>query len=64
MPFHTLSSRDLTRDVAAAKRAAAEAIAPLCASLHVPTPQSERDALIAAAALAHRSTMVKQAIQQ
>ena len=33
-------------------------VARHCARLHVPDPQSERDALIAATALAHRMTLV------
>jgi predicted nucleic acid-binding protein len=44
-----LSARILTIDVAIARR---------CASLHVPDPRPERDALIAATALAHRLTVV------
>ena len=32
--------------------------APLCASLHVPNPRSERDAMIAAVALEHRFAVV------
>jgi predicted nucleic acid-binding protein len=34
------------------------AVARLCAQLHVPDPQSERDALIAATALVHGMTVV------
>jgi predicted nucleic acid-binding protein len=34
------------------------AVALRCARLHVPDPQAERDALIAATALVHRLTMV------
>jgi toxin FitB len=45
-PFAT---RILTIDVAIARH---------CASLHVPDPRSERDALIAATALTHRLTVV------
>lgn len=32
--------------------------APVCASLHVPAPRSERDAMIAATAIEHRFTVV------
>ena len=32
--------------------------APLCSSLHVPNPRSERDAMIAAVALEHRFAVV------
>lgn len=32
--------------------------APLCASLHIPDPRSERDAMIAATAIEHRFTVV------
>ena len=32
--------------------------APLCASLHIPNPCSERDAMIAATAMEHRFTVV------
>lgn len=32
--------------------------APVCASLHVPDPRSERDAMIAATAIEHRFTVV------
>jgi toxin FitB len=32
--------------------------APICASMHIPNPRSERDAMIAAVALEHRFTMV------
>lgn len=32
--------------------------APLCASLHIPDPRSERDAMIAATAMEHRFTVV------
>lgn len=32
--------------------------APICASLHIPNPRSERDAMIAAVALEHRFAMV------
>jgi predicted nucleic acid-binding protein len=35
-----------------------ENAAVLCASMHVPNPKSERDALIAATALEHRMTVV------
>ena len=31
---------------------------PLCASLHIPDPRSERDAMIAATAMEHRFTVV------
>lgn len=34
------------------------AVAERCASLHVPNPKSERDALIAATAIEHRMTIV------
>ena len=34
------------------------AVAQRCARLHVPDPKPERDALIAATALAHRMTVV------
>lgn len=34
------------------------AVAQRCASLHVPDPQSDRDALIAATAMVHRMTVV------
>jgi predicted nucleic acid-binding protein len=34
------------------------AVAQRCASLHVPNPKSERDALIAATAIEHRMTIV------
>ncbi len=34
------------------------AVAQRCAALHVPDPQSDRDALIAATALVHRMTVV------
>jgi predicted nucleic acid-binding protein len=44
-----LASRILTIDVAVARQ---------CASLHVPNPRPERDALIAATALTHRLTVV------
>ena len=44
-----LATRILTIDVAIARR---------CASLHVPDPRPERDALIAATALTHRLTVV------
>lgn len=33
--------------------------APVCASLHIPDPRSERDAMIAATAIEHRFTVVK-----
>ncbi|WP_350295515.1 type II toxin-antitoxin system VapC family toxin [Limnohabitans sp. Rim8] len=36
----------------------AENTAPLCASLHIPNPRSERDAMIAATALEHKFTVV------
>ena len=32
--------------------------APMCASLHIPDPRSERDAMIAATAIEHRFTVV------
>ena len=32
--------------------------APVCASLHIPDPRSERDAIIAATAIEHRFTVV------
>lgn len=32
--------------------------APVCASLHIPDPRSERDAMIAATAIEHRFTVV------
>ncbi len=32
--------------------------APICASLHIPNPRSERDAMIAAVALEHRFAVV------
>ena len=32
--------------------------APVCASLHIPNPRSERDAMIAATAMEHRFTVV------
>jgi hypothetical protein len=35
-----------------------ETTAPLCASLHVPDPRSERDAMIAATAIEHGFTVV------
>lgn len=35
-----------------------ENTAPLCASLHLPDPRSERDAMIAATAIEHRFTVV------
>ena len=35
-----------------------ETTAPVCASLHVPDPRSERDAMIAATAIEHRFTVV------
>ena len=35
-----------------------ESTAPLCAALHVPNPKPERDAMIAATALAHKFTVV------
>ena len=34
------------------------AVAQRCASLHVPNPKSERDAMIAATAIEHRMTIV------
>jgi predicted nucleic acid-binding protein len=33
-------------------------VAQRCASLHVPNPKSERDAMIAATAIEHRMTIV------
>jgi predicted nucleic acid-binding protein len=36
----------------------AENTAPVCASLHIPNPQSDRDAMIAATALEHKLTVV------
>ena len=45
----TFSERVLPIDTAVAQR---------CASLHVPNPKSERDALIAATAIEHRMTIV------
>ena len=36
----------------------AESTAPICASLHVPDPRSERDAMIAATAIEHGFTVV------
>ncbi len=35
-----------------------EYTAPVCASLHIPDPRSERDAMIAAIAMEHRFTVV------
>lgn len=35
-----------------------EHTAPVCASLHIPDPRSERDAMIAAIAMEHRFTVV------
>lgn len=35
-----------------------ENTAPVCASLHVPDPRSERDSMIAATAMEHRFTVV------
>lgn len=35
-----------------------ENTAPACASLHIPDPRSERDAMIAATAIEHRFTVV------
>lgn len=35
-----------------------EHTAPVCASLHIPDPRSERDAMIAATAMEHRFTVV------
>ena len=34
------------------------AVAQRCATLHVPNPKSERDAMIAATAIEHRMTIV------
>ena len=45
----TFSERVLPIDTAVAQR---------CASLHVPNPKSERDAMIAATAVEHRMTIV------
>lgn len=45
----TFSQRVLALDLAVAQR---------CASLHVPNPKSERDAMIAATAIEHRMTIV------
>ncbi|MBT8593073.1 type II toxin-antitoxin system VapC family toxin [Polynucleobacter paneuropaeus] len=45
----TFSERVLPIDTAVAQR---------CASLHVPNPKSERDAMIAATAIEHRMTIV------
>ena len=45
----TFSERVLAIDTAVAQR---------CASLHVPNPKSERDAMIAATAIEHRMTIV------
>ncbi len=36
----------------------AENTAPVCAALHIPNPQSDRDAMIAATALEHKLTVV------
>lgn len=36
----------------------AENTAPVCASLHIPNPRSDRDAMIAATAIEHRFTVV------
>jgi hypothetical protein len=35
-----------------------ESTAPVCAALHTPNPQSERDAMIAATAIEHKFTVV------
>jgi len=35
-----------------------ETTAPVCAALHTPNPQSERDAMIAATAIEHKFTVV------
>lgn len=35
-----------------------DSTAPVCASLHIPDPRSERDAMIAATAIEHRFTVV------
>ena len=35
-----------------------ETTAPMCASLHVPDPRSERDAMVAATAIEHQFTVV------
>jgi predicted nucleic acid-binding protein len=45
----TFSERVLSVDLAVAQR---------CASLHVPNPKSDRDAMIAATAIEHRMTIV------
>ncbi|MBT8546171.1 type II toxin-antitoxin system VapC family toxin [Polynucleobacter paneuropaeus] len=45
----TFSERVLPIDTAVAQR---------CASLHVPNPKSERDAMIAATAIEHRMTII------
>ena len=37
--------------------------ATVCASLHVPDPRSERDAMIAATAIEHRFTVVTRNVQ-
>src|SRR5215471_20400578 len=47
--FPTFTGRILVIDTAVAQR---------CAALHVPNPQSDRDALIAATALVHGMTVV------
>ena len=47
--LHTFNGRILPIDTAVAQR---------CAQLHVPDPQSERDAFIAATALVHGMTVV------
>ena len=72
MSIYTFSSREFTREVSAAKRAAMEGpvfisgrilpftenTAPVCANMHVPNPKSERDAMIAATALEHGFSVV------
>ena len=35
-----------------------DSTAPVCASLHIPDPRSERDAMIAATAIEHQFTVV------
>ena len=40
----------------------AEATAPLCASLHIPNPRADRDAMIAATAMEHGFTVVTRSV--
>lgn len=58
MPLRTWLETRVVPEFSARMLAVDEAVARRCAALHVPDPRPERDAMIAATALAHGMTVV------